>query len=227
MIRLLPGDHLRAGIASLLFPASCPACGNPLEDARRAPLCPACRAKLPLIEPPVWQSAPFAFDQAISACRHESPIKELIAAFKYTEQLSAGPFLGELLAETVRRRLGENPADAIVPVPLHPVRFRQRTFNQAAVLAKELSERLSLPLWYRSLVRTQPAPPQAALSGKERRSNVRSAFSVEELPRADARILLVDDVLTTGSTADACARALNRAGASRVTVVTLSRQEIG
>jgi ComF family protein len=216
--------ELSTGLYSLLFPAACAGCATPLEEPQKAPLCGLCASALPYAEThrEVKQAG---FDRVISACRHESPIKEVIASFKYSGRLSSAHFLGGLLEQAVRRQLGSDPADGIVPVPLHPVRFRERTFNQASVLAAELGKRLQLPVWERRLNRRHAAPPQAELSGKERRLNVRSAFEAAPLPARGARVLLVDDVFTTGSTAEACARALKQAGAVEVTVVTLSRQE--
>ena len=239
---MLIAEILR-GLESLLFPMACVACRTPLES-RRDVLCPACCASLPRSQAPWCQvcgrslaglgagivrctdcsRSSFFFDQAISPCPYEGSAKELVKALKYQGRLSVTPFLGELLAETVRERLGGDPADAVVPVPLHSTRLRERTFNQAQVLARELSRRLDLPCWKHLLVRQSATPPQTDHLRQERLKNVAEAFAIQPDPfLRSARILLVDDVLTTGATASACAKLLKTAGAAGVTVVTVAQ----
>jgi ComF family protein len=231
------------GAESLLFPSACLTCRLPLES-RREILCPACCASLQRSVAPWCQPCGrslaglgagilrcadcgrnrFFFDQAISPCLYEGSAKELVKALKYQGRLSVAPFLGRLLAETVRERLGSDPADAVVPVPLHSTRLRERTFNQAQVLAQELGRRLDLPCWKHLLLRRSATPPQADLPREERLRNVAKAFAIRPDPfLRSARILLVDDVLTTGATANACAKLLKNAGAFSVTVVTAAQ----
>jgi ComF family protein len=114
--------------------------------------------------------------------------------------------------------------DLLMPVPLHPVRLRQREYNQSLLLADRLNQRLGLPVSYRNLVRSRHTPAQTELSRSARVKNLRRAFTVLH-PEAVAgkRILLVDDVLTTGTTVNECAKALRRAGSSDVYVCTLAR----
>jgi ComF family protein len=116
--------------------------------------------------------------------------------------------------------------DAIVPVPLHWTRLFQRRFNQSAALARALSQRTKIPVIDDALLRVRATPPQVGLARNERAKNVHGAFSVEKGLRAKVkgkRIVLIDDVLTTGATANACARVLRRAGATRIDVLTLAR----
>ena len=128
------------------------------------------------------------------------------------------------MATEVIQRLGNDPADLAVPIPLHPVRQRERTFNQAEMLAEALARELVLPCRNDLLLRTQPTRPQAELTREERFLNVRAAFALNADPSIRGqRILLVDDVLTTGSTAEACARLLKAAGALHVVAVTAVR----
>jgi ComF family protein len=145
-------------------------------------------------------------------------------ALKYHGRLSAAPLLGKLLAQTLTQRLGPDPADGIVPIPLHPTRMRERGFNQAIVLAQALAKRLGLPIRKDLLIRHRPTEPQAGLSRAERLANVREAFRLHPDPWVRLkRILLVDDVYTTGATAEACARLLKQAGASTVTAAAIAR----
>ncbi len=234
-------NDLLQGAYSLLFPAACVTCRNPIENSRLAPLCPACAKALPRSRTPWCQKCGRSlaglgagivrcadcsrnrvfFDQAISPCPYEGSAKELVVALKYQGRLSVAPFLGGLLAETVRQRLGSDPADAVVPVPLHSTRLRERTFNQAQVLGQELARRLNLPCWKHLLVRRNATPPQTDLPREERLRNVAEAFAIQPNPfLRSMRILLVDDVLTTGATASACAKLLKTAGAASVIVVT-------
>ncbi len=231
------------GVHSLLMPGSCVGCGLSLAQSQKSPLCPVCIKVLPRSKPP-WcvtcgrslaglgvgidcclncRGHHPAFDQVISPCRYEGVIKEMIVAFKYQKQLSLAPFFGELLAESVRERLGFDPADGIVPVPLHPPRFRERTFNQAERLAEELAENVNLPCWDHSLFRWKPTRSQAELDRAERLTNVQEAFELQANPFLRlSRILLVDDVFTTGATVNACAQLLKQGGALSVTVVTVA-----
>jgi ComF family protein len=147
-------------------------------------------------------------------------LRELIHLFKYARiRPLAGP-LGEILARAIPR---DQTFDAIVPVPLHWRRRWQRGFNQSALLAAAIARRYGIPVrgW---LCRTRATPTQAGLTNARRRSNVTGAFRVGRRARVSGRrILLVDDVMTTGATAGACAAALKRAGAKYVALLTLAR----
>ncbi|MCE5307024.1 MAG: ComF family protein [Acidobacteriales bacterium] len=149
-------------------------------------------------------------------------MRELIHLFKYGRVRPLAPVLGGFLGAALPR---EERFDVLVPMPLHWVRRWRRGFNQSYLLARELSRRTGIPV-VGALRRKRSTASQASLSRAERRRNVRGAFE----PRRDAdvgglRVLLVDDVLTTGATANACAAVLKRAGASCVTVLTLARAD--
>jgi ComF family protein len=131
--------------------------------------------------------------------------------------------LGDLLVEAMAGLPAPGP-DVVVPVPLHPRRERERGFNQSLLLAQRVGRALRCPVRADLLVRTMHTPPQTELSGDARRSNVRKAFATRQTgPLVGRQVILVDDVFTTGSTAEACARCLKRAGASSVVVLTVAR----
>jgi len=118
------------------------------------------------------------------------------------------------------------PADLVVPVPLHPSRLREREFNQALLLAARIARSLDLPLSFEHLLRVRATRPQTELDRTERARNVRHAFAVKHQAGLEGRrVLLVDDVLTTGATANECARALRLAGVETVSVLTLARRD--
>ncbi len=192
----------------------CPVCGSPFRsDAAlsHSPThrCGACR------------EAPPSFTRAVSAGLYEGVLAEAIRGCKYRNIVKLIPALSPLL----RPALDALPAaDAVVPVPLHPRRLRQRGFNQSLLLAAWVSRSVERPLWPDALRRIRWTEPQITLDRAQRRSNVRGAFRVRR-PRQvkGRRVILVDDVYTTGATANECARVLRGAGAEEVYVVTLAR----
>ncbi|MGH9784118.1 MAG: ComF family protein [Terriglobia bacterium] len=165
----------------------------------------------------------FAFAQARSFASYEGTLRSLIQRLKYDGCRPLAKPLGRFLAEAVRR-LERQSFDVLVPVPLHSRRERQRGFNQAFLLAAQVSKLWKISLAASDCVRVRDTPPQTGLRAAERRKNVAGAFDVPRPARVrDRRVLLVDDVLTTGATAHACAQALRDAGAAGVWVATLAR----
>jgi ComF family protein len=188
-------------------------CRTPFQN--RAPLdesgrCALCRLGLN------------GFDEVYSFGAYEGVLRKLIHIFKFEGVRTLQRPLGALLAQALPRESG---FDAIVPMPLHWRRRWQRGFNQSELLAREIGRRWNVPV--RGLVRRKRATvPQAGLTSAQRRKNVQGAFKAGRgAPLKGMRILLIDDVLTTGATASACARALKRAGAGRVTFLTLARRD--
>jgi ComF family protein len=164
------------------------------------------------------------FDFAAAAYRSRGPVRELIHNFKYNKQLHLRHLLGRMLRQGFADpRIEALGLDGIIPVPLHPAREREREFNQAAVLASVASARLSLPV-INGLRRTRYTSTQTHFHREERFENLDGAFALRPGAHVTGRNLaLVDDVLTTGSTAAACARVLKQAGASAVVVITVAR----
>lgn len=195
----------------------CRLCGMPLPRlAVGAPdpghLCGACRARRP------------AFTAARSAARYGDVVREALHAFKFGGRRALAAPLGDLLAETGARHAAGGPVDLLVPVPLHPRRLRERGFNQAELLARRLGRAWDLPVATGILRRRVATAPQTELAAAERRRNVRDAFVLRRPERVrDRRLILVDDIMTTGATAGECAACLRRGGAASVVVVTVAR----
>jgi ComF family protein len=230
-------------LASLVFPAPCRICEATLDTASRIPICEACRDSLRPIAGPVCETCgrPFVSVKAgprCHACRREiygfdvarsygpynDAMVRAILLLKYDGVLPLGRWFAARLAGIVASHPKEFAADVVVPVPLHPARLRERGYNQAELIARPLARRLGLPLRSYLLVRTKPRPEKLKLTRRERWETVRGAYALRERARVDnLRVLLVDDVMTTGATLDACSRALRRAGASRVAALTVAR----
>ncbi|WP_035215424.1 ComF family protein [Desulfobulbus elongatus] len=233
---------LGGALKDLLFPPHCLGCGHRLAASRPPLLCPCCNASLTFLRSPLCSCCgrPFAagadhlcgdclaghhaFDLARSLLHYRPPVSNLILALKFTGNLNGLATLRALIEREGLLAAFREP-DLVLPVPLHRDRLRARGFNQALVLAREC-----LPQWRRKiaidvLLRHRPALPQSLLSGKERRRNLSKAFSLGQSGDrvAGTKILLIDDVYTTGSTVNECSRVLRRAGAERIEVLTVAR----
>ena len=212
---------LIAGVVSLAFPPHCLLCQTPLETVgARDALCAGCRRALPVNARLL--TAPAGLVWARAACRYDGAAKRCVLRLKYDAQLGlAAPMARRMLAAA--RATPRWTADAVLPVPLHAVRARERTFNHAESLAAAVGRGLGLPVVTGALARTRPTVPQHRLDARRRRRNVGGAFLVRRPERLlGRRLLLVDDVVTTGATARACAQALSAAGAAEVGLLTFA-----
>jgi ComF family protein len=189
----------------------CDGCGTPFEFDIGS-RCGACLAK------------PRAFDAARAACLYDETSRDPILKLKHADRLDLAPLFARWLSRCAHELLAQ--ADAIAPVPLHPSRLLSRRYNQAAEIARPLSKLSGVPYLPDALVRRRATDTQGGKSGTGRRRNVAGAFEVpggRARQVAGKRILLVDDVMTTGATAAGCARALKAAGAVRVDVAVVAR----
>jgi ComF family protein len=233
-------------LVSVLFPAPCRVCHQPLSTASRIPVCPACLAAVRRIAPPLCLMCgrPFSpaaatvaepichdcvrnlyhFDLARSFARYDSAMEHILLLLKYDPVAPLATWLAARLEEVVRSEPALAEVDWIVPIPLDRGRLRQRGYNQAELIARPLARSLGRPLATDLLRRLRSRPPKLKLSRRERWDTVRGAFEASSPARVDrSRILLVDDVLTSGATLDACAHALLSAGAAAVHAVTVAR----
>ncbi len=159
----------------------------------------------------------------VAACRYEGVGGELIKRFKYGRDRTLAPVLGDLLIKALSdHRIAGKKFDAIVPVPLHPLREREREFNQSALLAARLGRDLKVPV-KDLLHRTRDTAPQAGLDRVGRMKNLEGAFEVSKMTCEGHCVLLVDDVTTTGATLDACAAVLREAGVAEVFAMVVAR----
>jgi ComF family protein len=209
----MPAIALLPSLLHLLAPERCPGCDELLGD-HRALFCPACD---PLLE---RVSAPEIPTSAAAAFLYGGPIAAAIQRLKYAGRGELARPLGSLLADFALLFAGR--VDRVVPVPLHPRRLRARGFNQSALLARPVAAALGLPLDARALARVRPTRDQAALSREARSHNLRGAFAARNGQRAD-RVLLIDDVRTTGATLAEAADALVRGGCAQVHTLALAR----
>ncbi|PIU08019.1 MULTISPECIES: ComF family protein [Methylobacterium] len=235
-------SRLLAGALGLVYPPSCAGCGTATADP--GALCPGCWAGLRLIEAPCCPryGTPFAVDLGIgdllsaraiadppvfgrgrAVALYEGAARDLVHRLKYGDRLDlAGP-MGRMMAASGRQLLTD--ADLVVPVPLHRWRLWRRRFNQAALLARTVAASAGKPFDTGALERVKATRPQVGLTRAGRAANLQGAFRVPERARArlaGRRVLLVDDVSTTGATGNAAARALLRGGAASVDLLTFA-----
>ena len=234
-------------LTSLFLSAGCRICDEVLTRASRLPICEECLASFePLSKQicrvcgiplptfagasdeqrlcPECQNRTYAFDCVRSYALYDRAVIKAILLLKFERMEPLGAWFAARLAEIAEREAELLGADVVVPVPLHRIREEERGYNQADLLARPLAKRLKQTCQPVLLVRTRPRPEKRLLSFDERWASVRGAFATRPGTRVDnRRVLLVDDVLTTGATLHACARALREAGASSVVGLTVAR----
>jgi ComF family protein len=232
------------GALDLLYPRVCLLCLKGLSGTDRHYLCDPCESALPRFGPEAcpkcgqglgpgaivesrcldcWGRS-LAFEGAVAFGPYQDALRDLILRFKLGGERVLARDLGRLLAGRAAADARTGDADAIVPVPLHPQTERHRGYNQAALLAEALGRRLGKPVLLRTLAKVRATEPQATLEAARRSANVEGAYGVRRPDRVSGRrLILVDDVMTTGSTADEAARALRQAGAKGVFVAVVAR----
>ena len=229
----------------LFYGEVCEACDKQRATASEGYVCASCRAEVTLIEPPFCQRCGSVFPGEITGtfecgnCRHldlafsraravataDGVLLDILHRYKYENALWVEPFVTELFVNVAAPQVESGKWDMIVPVPLHPRRQKEREFNQAEVLGRALSRATDVTLETRLLQRTIDTRSQTRLSQAQRGENVRQAFRFSGMKGslAGKRMIVVDDVLTTGATTNACARLLRQNGAEEVCVWTLAR----
>ncbi|MBX3578742.1 MAG: ComF family protein [Rhizobiaceae bacterium] len=236
---------LRRGLAwpaAVLFPPACPGCGRHLREP--GTLCGACWPKLRFLEKP-WcavMGTPFShdmgegflsaeaianpppFERARAAVAYSGVARDMVRGLKYNDRTDLAPWMARWMMRAGAELLAE--ADVVTPVPLHWRRFLGRRFNQSAELARAVARQAGKPFDPQVVMRVKPTAQQVGLGQRQREDNVRGAFKVppdREIAVRGRRVLVVDDVYTTGATVAAVARALKRRGAKGVDVLTFAR----
>lgn len=232
------------GLADLIFPSRCLSCGHLIRADEVPDLCPECRDKIRLIKSPLCPLCGIPY-QTISQIDHlcgdcsverppfllarawgyyEGELMQAIHQYKYAKRTAWGKLLGGLMARAPYPGLSFQEYSLVIPVPLHRRRLRQRGFNQAVLLAREIARRHHLPLDVMNLRRHISTREQTKLGKEERIDNVKGAFSVRDPGRIKGEgIILVDDVYTTGSTVKECSITLMEGQAAKVAVLTAAR----
>jgi ComF family protein len=231
-------------LLGFLYPECCQICGEESAKAADGYVCAGCWREVRFIRPPYCARCglPFLgavtdkavcanchdrelyFDSARAAVVAEGVALDVIHRFKYSQALWFEPFLADLLLREAKPALAGAGWDLVVPVPLHPVKEREREFNQAARIGRRLADALGMPMRTDLVARTEPTRTQTRLDRDERAANVHRAFAPAcQADLGGASVVVVDDVLTTGATADAVAKVLRKMGADRVCVWSVAR----
>ena len=227
-------EYSRRTAADLLFPRRCPVCGGVAMPKGRL-ICPACLKQLSFVSSPACMKCgkeigsreqeycadcirrKKSFTRGFALLNYDSRAAVSMAAVKYHNKREYLDFYARAAALRFEKQFRQAGIQGIVPVPVHASRLKTRGFNQAAVLAEKLSAELGIP-WEELLIRVKKTDPQKSLGSAERLKNLRGAFEAEQEAGKWERVLLVDDIYTTGSTAEICSRALLKTGVKQVFV---------
>ncbi|MDD5492540.1 MAG: ComF family protein [bacterium] len=222
-------------ILNSIFPLKCEVCRKQLPLSAGARICPGCHKKILEIGDYYCRKCGKAiqidtsfcvdcsgqdllyYDSIRAAGIYQGVLREAIQAFKYNSRSCLGRELGEFMLNSYRKHFSLTTIDTLIPVPLHKKQFAKRQYNQSAVLAGNLSKAIGIPVSPQALSRTRETRPQYTLNKQERAKNIKNAFRVKEgtqLP--GAKVLVIDDICTTGSTINECARVLKQAGVMEV-----------
>lgn len=220
-------------LTDVLFPRRCPVCGE-IVMPKGSLICPPCLKKLSYVKSPTCKKCgkevigdrieycydctrhKRTFDYGVALFHYNEGAKTAMAGIKYKNKREYLDFFAQEAVKHCGKRLTDMKADVLIPIPVHPSRLRKRGFNQAEVLAAQLSDALGIPVERDFLKRTRRTEAQKNLSPAERLKNLESAFAAERFPAGIKSAILIDDIYTTGSTIEACARTLKRAGLTKV-----------
>lgn len=234
------------GLFNLIFPAECSLCSNSLETIRERYICSNCLKKIIPIELPVCDRCGKPLVSSFNHLQHplcrecrtmrryftiaravgtyEGVLKKAIWLFKYEGKTGLQSTLGQMMVDRITHLDWINKIDIIIPIPLCKARLRERGYNQSDILSDFMSKKLNIPVSRNNLKRIKATIAQASLKRSQRIKNVYNAFCIQRPEKfSGKRVLLIDDVFTTGATSNECSRILKKAGASDIFVLTLAR----
>ena len=214
---------IQRSCVNALFPDTCAVCGYHLTD-NLLPICAACMRSIR--SAPIPNTVSSEFLRNISACRvYDGTIKKCIHQLKFCGKRSMTRVFCKLIRDHFYKNItNQYPVDIVLPVPISPERRRKRGFNQARLIAETLPPNLRRLTSYSNLVKTRNTPPQTGLTRKERMQNLKDAFAIKpSFNLVNKKILLIDDVITTGATLDTCAKELQNAGAGEIHGLAIAR----
>ena len=222
----LPG-MIAQGILGFIYPPGCQACGDKLELFSGNVLCSTCYNSIRFNTCPGNDSSDADtryLDAFYSACIYEGALRECVHNFKYNGRRSVEKLFKYLMIHFAESHIDMSRFDWLIPVPLHTVKHRERTFNQSEALAVYLSKRFGVPVLNNNLVRARPGRPQITLPENKRSEEVRGSFRIKKAALIKNKaVLLIDDVFTTGATVNECSKVIKKAGAGSVEAFTLAR----
>ena len=230
----------KEAVISILFPRRCPVCGE-IAEPKGEKICPECRKKLSFVSGPCClkcgkeletqdteyclgcRKGKRSFEFGAALLNYNEISARSMAQIKYQDRREYLDYYSEEMVRRLGHRISRMKAQFLVPVPVHPARKRQRGYNQAEELAVRLGKLTGIPVYTQALVRIKKTAPQKELTAGERLKNLEKAFAVrkEFLPPGTEGVILVDDIYTTGSTAEACSRVLKSAGVGRVYILSV------
>lgn len=235
---------IRQTVINLLFPRRCPVCGD-IVLPEGALICPSCIQKLSPVKQPTCRKCgkevfgdrmeycldctrhQHTFESGVALLNYNDAARKSMAAIKYRNRREYLDFYAQALFVRYGKWMNHIQADAFIPVPVHPSRLKKRGFNQAKELADRLSRLTGIPVISNLLIRIRKTAPQKELSPTERLKNLQQAFAVSstfqhsDFPPVPSRVILVDDIYTTGSTVECCTRILKQAGVQEVYFITI------
>ncbi|MFQ5641832.1 MAG: ComF family protein [bacterium] len=208
---------------NFIYPPFCIVCES-RQQSGAVLVCEVCWEKLPRLEPQVGDAAISGVSRSLSVWEYGDGMQRIIHEFKFFGKKSLGPFLALEMAGHAKKDRDFSHADLIVPVPLHPTKLRERGFNQSVILSEHVARILHIPVQPNVLIRKRYTKPQSTLNSIQREKNMRNAFDVQNVQLIKYKsIILVDDVMTTGSTVKACAECLLGGGAHCILTLTAAK----